>query len=223
MTCPASLYRIHAIILIKPLLPGGWRRISNAFSPHVKTRTIPLIVLTLEFQSLMRKLRLFRPACATTKRPLLLHRWTLCIDRARVRTRILAGHRPPPPRRQKTRLRLRRRLFVRRSPRLLAADAGQVSWRFAFASRPARLFVAFPEHEAAEERAVGALDVAPGPLAPAEDAYVCEAHEALAERREQRQGEDGMLREAVAVAHAVDDERDQPHGHVDDRVDEEDS
>lgn len=65
--------------------------------------------------------------------------------------------------------------------------------------------------------------MAPGPLAPAEDADVGETHEALAEGGEKREGEDGVLGEAVAVAHAVDDEGDHPEEDVDYGVDEEDT
>jgi hypothetical protein len=83
--------------------------------------------------------------------------------------------------------------------------------------------VAFPEHETAKERAVAAGNVAPRSFAPAEDADVCEAHEGLAEGAEQGDGEDGMLRKIVAVAQAVAYEWDQPHSHVDDWVDEQDS
>jgi len=98
-----------------------------------------------------------------------------------------------------------------------------VSRRFALASRPTFLSATFPEHEAAKERTVAARDVAPGPFAPAEDAHVGEAHERLAEGGEERDSEDGMLREVVAVAETVAYEWDQPHSHVDDWVDEQDS
>ena len=80
-----------------------------------------------------------------------------------------------------------------------------------------------PEGETAQERAVAAWDVAPGAFAPAKDCYVGEAHEALAERGEEGDGEDGVLGEAVRVRHAVADEGDKPHQHVDYGVDEEDS
>ena len=65
--------------------------------------------------------------------------------------------------------------------------------------------------------------MAPGAFAPAKDCYVGEAHEALAERGEEGDGEDGVLGEAVRVRHAVADEGDEPHQHVDYGVDEEDS
>ena len=95
--------------------------------------------------------------------------------------------------------------------------------RFTLAPRPTFLSATFPEHEAAKERAVAAGNVPPGPFAPAEDAHVREAHEGLAEGGEERNGEDRVLREVVAVAEAVAYEWDQPHSHVDDWVDEQDS
>lgn len=221
-TFPSNLYRIHAVVLIEPLLPRSLCGIRYTFSPLVQTRPIPLIIFPLKLQPLMRKFCLFRAAVPTTKSPLLLQRRTMRRDRARVRTRILARHRPPPKRGQETRLRMCRRSLRRLRLRLFA-ETRQTSRRFTLSSRPGRLVATFPEQKAAEERPVASLDVMPGPFAPAEDADVDEAHARLAERGQQREGENRMLRVTVAVAHAVDYERDQPHGHVDDGVDEENS
>jgi len=98
-----------------------------------------------------------------------------------------------------------------------------MSWGFALAPRPAFLPVALPEYETAKECAVTAGDMSPGPFAPAEYAHICKAHKGLAEGGEQGDGEDGMLCEVVAVAQAMGYKGYQPHCHVDDWVDEQNS
>lgn len=68
--------RILAMILVKPLLTR-LHSINCTLSPLVQTHAISLIILSLKFQPLMRKLRLFRPAHAAAKSSLLSHRWTM--------------------------------------------------------------------------------------------------------------------------------------------------
>jgi len=68
--------RILAMVLVKPLL-ARLHSIDCALSPLIQTRAIPLIILTLKFQPLMRELRLFRPAHAAAKSSLLSHRRTM--------------------------------------------------------------------------------------------------------------------------------------------------
>jgi hypothetical protein len=99
---------------------------------------------------------------------------------------------------------------------------------FTFAARPFDSICGIcaeipPEGKAAQERAIAARDVAPGTFAPAEDRDVGEAHEALAERGHEGDGEDGVLGESVRIRQAVADERDEPHQHIYYGVDEEDA
>ena len=80
--------RILAMIIIEPLLARGLHIIGRALSSLIQTRAMSLIILTLEFQPLMRKLRLFRPAHTATESPLLPH--PRAIQRVRDGTRIRA-------------------------------------------------------------------------------------------------------------------------------------
>ena len=94
--------RILAMILVKPLLARlssvDCTLPSRALSSLIQTRAMSLIILTLEFQPLMRKLRLFRPAHTTTKCSLLSHRRAMYRVRngTRIRARILARRGPAP-------------------------------------------------------------------------------------------------------------------------------
>ena len=68
-----------------------------------------------------------------------------------------------------------------------------------------------------------ALDVAPGPLAHAEHARRDHALEDDADVGQDDQGGDRMRSAVVVVVHAVHDEGEDPHEHVDDRVDEDEA
>lgn len=203
-----------AHILIEPFLPRRLRLAHDTLPPLVETRPVPLVVFPLEFQSLMRELGFPRlPPRATAESPLLRERWSAGGTLPRgtcVGTGIFARKRPHSQRTQQSCL------------RLLAL--GQMARRAALTPTPIRRSAGLcPKHETPKERAVATGNVTPGPLAPAENTDVREAHERLTEGRQQADGEDGVLRELVAVAHAVADEGDEPKEHVDDGVDEEDS
>jgi hypothetical protein len=62
--------RILAMVLVKPLLARLYI-VDRTLSSLIQTCAISLIIFTLEFQPLVRKLRLFRPAYTTAKSSLL--------------------------------------------------------------------------------------------------------------------------------------------------------